>query len=93
MWKSILKWLLEDEGIETKTRKEALKQAYVAEWLQDEKIWLQMLRDRNETSHVYSEEKAKDIYENIMDYYPEMLHTFLFLKQKYLGDGNESSDD
>lgn len=82
-WKT-LKRLLEEEGIDSKTPREALKQAYAVEWLQgDERIWLQMLRDRNETSHVYSEERAKEIYENIKSYHPVMLQTFHMLKRKY----------
>ncbi|UUI04889.1 nucleotidyltransferase substrate binding protein [Oceanobacillus jeddahense] len=58
-----------------------------------EQSWLQMLRDRNETSHVYDEEKARYIYENIVGYFPEMKETFKFLKEKYKEGGSESYDD
>ncbi|ASK62357.1 nucleotidyltransferase [Virgibacillus phasianinus] len=91
-WKTI-KRLLEEEGIEAKTPKETLKQAYAIDWLQDEHAWLQMLRDRNETSYVYDENKARQIYENIVDYFPKMKRTFKQLNERFQGDRNESSND
>lgn len=69
-WKT-LKRMLEEEGIEAKSPRETLKQAYAVDWIQNEQSWLQMLRDRNETSHVYDEKKARDIYENIAGYFPK----------------------
>lgn len=70
-WKT-LKRMLAAEGIQTATPKETLKEAYKVEWLDDETLWLRMLRDRNETSHIYDEETARRIYANIREYYPEM---------------------
>lgn len=81
-WKT-LKRLLAEEGIETKTPREALKQAYAIDWIQDEAVWLQMLRDRNETSHVYDEEKAKRIYGNIIRHFPVMNSTFEKLRKRF----------
>ena len=46
------------EGIEAATPRETLRHAFRAGWLTDEAAWLQMLRDRNETSHLYDEETA-----------------------------------
>lgn len=82
-WKT-LKRLLKEEGVDTKTPRETLKQAYAVGWIKNEQAWLQMLKDRNETSHIYDEDKAKDIYKNICRYFPEMQLTFLELKEKYL---------
>lgn len=81
-WKT-LKRLLAEEGIETKTPRETLKQAFAIDWVKNEHVWLQMLRDRNETSYIYDEEKARKIYGNIMDYFPEMKLTFELLIEKY----------
>ncbi|MEN1968472.1 HI0074 family nucleotidyltransferase substrate-binding subunit [Lentibacillus sp. N15] len=91
-WKA-LKRLLAEEGIETKTPRETLKQAYKVDWIDNEPAWLQMLRDRNETSHAYDEEKAKCIYENIMDYFPEMKKTYTYLKFKFEKEWGDSLDD
>ncbi|MBE1555347.1 nucleotidyltransferase substrate binding protein [Sporosarcina limicola] len=81
-WKT-LKRLLLSEGIEAKTPRETLKEAYQAGWLADEEAWLQMLKDRNETSHIYDEEMALRILHNIQRYFPEMKTTFLNLKGRY----------
>ncbi|MCH1624285.1 HI0074 family nucleotidyltransferase substrate-binding subunit [Fredinandcohnia quinoae] len=88
-WKTV-KRLLQMEGIETKTPRETLKHAYSVKWLKNEQAWLQMLRDRNETSHLYDEAKAKQIYENIKGYFPELNDTFIDLSEKY---GDSGSDD
>jgi nucleotidyltransferase substrate binding protein (TIGR01987 family) len=80
-WKT-LKRLLELEGIESKTPRETLKHAYSVGWIENEGALLQMLRDRNETSEVYDEGKAKQIYDRIKEYYPEMEKTFKLLKRK-----------
>ncbi|WP_245804695.1 HI0074 family nucleotidyltransferase substrate-binding subunit [Halobacillus hunanensis] len=81
-WKTLRRLLL-SEGIETKTPKETLKPSYKAGWLQDEQAWLQMLKDRNETSHIYNEETANQILGNINSYFPEMLSTFKVLRKRY----------
>ncbi|WP_010199151.1 nucleotidyltransferase substrate binding protein [Bacillus sp. m3-13] len=81
-WKT-LRRLLEAEGLVTKTPRETLKQAYAVGWLKNEEAWLQMLKDRNETSHIYNEKMAQNIYENIEGYFPEMKSTFIELQGKY----------
>lgn len=80
-WKT-LKRILTSEGIETRTPKETLKEAYQVGWLQDETAWLQMLKDRNETSHTYDEEAALRILQNIKEYFPEMKTTLEILRKK-----------
>lgn len=71
LWKA-LKRLLELEGEQPKTPRQALQAAYRVEWIDDEQLWLNMLRDRNLTSHTYREALAKAIYANIRDYHPAM---------------------
>lgn len=63
-WKAF-KRLLDREGIQVSTPRESIKQAYQVGWIEDEEAWLEMLRDRNETSHVYDEATAQRIYESI----------------------------
>lgn len=84
-WKA-LKRCLEFEGIGTSTPRHALQQAYQAGWLQDESKWLQMLRDRNETSHTYDEAKAREIYERIRTNAPELRAACEFLRQRFATD-------
>lgn len=81
-WK-ILKVLLENEGVEATTPKNVLQEAYKANWIEDEKLWLAMLDDRNITSHVYKEEKAFEIYEHIKNYNKEMQRVYRNLIVKF----------
>lgn len=68
LWKC-LKVILEDEGIICKSPNECLKEAFKFELIEDEDIFLDMLRDRNKTSHLYSKEEASKIYQRIKDLY------------------------
>ncbi|BCJ87161.1 HI0074 family nucleotidyltransferase substrate-binding subunit [Effusibacillus dendaii] len=81
-WKT-LKRLLAQEGVHTNTPRETLQHAFQVHWLEDETAWLQMLRDRNETSHVYDEATAVRIYRHIKQYFPEMERTYTFLLQRF----------
>ena len=80
-WKT-LKRLLAAEGIESSTPRETLKHAYRIGWLSNEAAWLQMLRDRNETSHVYNEEMATRIYESIRTNFPEMQSAYRYIANR-----------
>ena len=72
------------EGIEANTPRECLQQAYVAHWLDDETLWLTMLRDRNLTSHTYREALALEIFSHLPSYLSAMtdLHALLVLRFK-----------
>ena len=63
-WKTA-KAALQDEGVATRTPREALREAMRAGWLDDEEAWLSMFDDRNLSSHVYSEEVAAEIYARV----------------------------
>ena len=73
-WKT-LKKCLAIEGIEANTPRECIQQAYSIHWLDDETVWLSMLRDRNLTSHTYKEDLALEIYHRL----PEHLHAMMTL--------------
>ncbi len=81
-WKT-MKRLLAYEGIEATSPRETLKHAYQQHWLQDQEAWLDMLLDRNRTSHVYDEQMAWEIYERIKANHVELDRTFNFLKNRY----------
>ena len=80
-WKT-LRRLLEAHGVRTETPKDTLRKAFQAGWLEDETVWLQMLRDRNETSHAYDESAARRIYESIRHNFPAMRQAFERLRQR-----------
>ena len=52
MWKT-LKRALEFEGLNPKTPRDSLKEAFRVGWLHEEAMWLDMLDHRNTTSHNY----------------------------------------
>ncbi len=70
-WKT-LRLMLARDGIEAGTPRESLKQGLAAGWLEDEQLWLDMLRCRNETSHVYDEARARAVYERIKSFLPAL---------------------
>ena len=85
-WKA-LRRLLMREGVTTTTPREALQEAFRAGWLADEALWLQMLRDRDQTSHTYNEAAARRIYGNIRAAFPEMERTYSLLRTRFPGQG------
>ncbi|MBI1870975.1 MAG: nucleotidyltransferase substrate binding protein [Chlamydiae bacterium] len=72
LWKS-LKMFLEDQGILCKTPKECLQASYRVQMIQDEQIFLNMLVDRNKTSHIYDNEESEKIFQKIRDSYIPVL--------------------
>lgn len=81
-WKT-LKRALNADGIACQTPRETLKAAYKVNWINDEEFWVQMLDDRNLTSHTYDEPTAQDIYANIQGYYSEIVKLAGFIRGKY----------
>lgn len=79
-WKALKKKLYV-EGVEAATPRNVLQQAYMAHWISDEEIWLDMLKDRNLTSHTYREEQAKLIYAKIPQYAQAMRGLCRFLQE------------
>ena len=81
-WKT-LKKILHHEKENTTTPRDTLSKAYQYKLIDSEDIWLNMLDDRNNTSHAYDEEKAKIIFEHIKSYLPILETTYNSLKDKY----------
>jgi nucleotidyltransferase substrate binding protein (TIGR01987 family) len=83
-------WLLLKEIIKSKGVKDinfprdVLSSAFSHNLISNEDIWLNMLTDRNKTSHTYDKELADIIYINIKSYFPIMQSSFIDLKSKFL---------
>jgi len=70
-WKT-LKTVFEDEGLTgLNSPKTVLREAYAAKLIKDEDLWLDMLKDRNTTAHIYNEKLAIKICSNVKDDYSE----------------------
>lgn len=81
-WKT-LKKLLTSEGEEARTPRQALQRAYAVGWIDDEKLWISMLTDRNLTSHTYKEALAYEIIDRIPGYFSAMRQLYMVLLAKY----------
>ena len=64
-WKSLKLALSEWEGLGSASPRQAFEHAYALRWLEHEEPWLQMLQDRNLSSHTYREGLAREIHARI----------------------------
>ena len=80
-WK-VLKELLRYEGANqaaTVSPREIIKTAYAYFHFMEEDVWLEILRDRNDTTHIYNEEAAQQLVERILHQY---IGVFVSLEQQ-----------
>lgn len=82
-WK-LLKAVLETKGIETEYPRDVLQESYKGHLIDDDQVWLKMLKDRNLTSHTYDEKLADQIFLNIKTYIPTFRSTFDKLRKSLL---------
>ncbi len=76
-WK-LMKLYLEYEGIEElKSPRSTIKEAFKYELIEDGDAWIDMMIDRNKTSHVYDEETALQIYNSIKSNHVKLLESLL----------------
>lgn len=75
-WK-VLKDYLHQNGIEVSYPKEAIKEAFSKGTIQNGQIWIDMLKDRNATSHEYNMDKVDKVLEKISTIYFEELCRFM----------------
>lgn len=64
-WKTMREYLLDQGYTEINSPKAVVKQAFAFGMIQDQQAWIDLLNDRNLTSHVYDEATAKVIFERI----------------------------
>ena len=68
LWKA-LKTMLAYQGIECYSPRSCIKEAYKSYLIEDDEIILDMLEDRNRSSHIYSETTSEEIFERIKKVY------------------------
>lgn len=79
-WKA-LQSALRELGIIATNPRDVFDKANKQELMDNPEIWLQMKDDRNDTSHEYDENKAKEIYSIIPDYAKEFTLVLKRLKK------------
>lgn len=60
-WKATARFAAR-EGVPAPSPREAIRAAFRLGWVADDAAWLDMLDDRNRTSHTYSERTAEEIF-------------------------------
>jgi len=67
-WKT-LKDYLQDQGLEVQFPREVIKHAFTAQLIEDGPLWIEMLDKRNELTHTYNLEQAKNAVQTIRNRY------------------------
>lgn len=68
-WKAIQEHA-RSEGLDCQSPKGCLKLAFKSQWIVDERGWLDMLDDRNRTTHTYDQQLAIDIFQHLPKHLP-----------------------
>lgn len=80
-WKTVKK-VLKTEGVETTGPRDVLQNAFQMGFIDNEKIWVEMLGERNIMFHVYDGAQALRIVKLLPDFYKVMMDNFEKLKSK-----------
>ncbi|MGL4947689.1 MAG: nucleotidyltransferase substrate binding protein [Cetobacterium sp.] len=76
-WK-LLKIYLTNEGLENfTTPKSVVREAFKVGMIKNCDLWIEMIEDRNLTSHIYSQSIADNIYSRIVNKYLKELQSIL----------------
>jgi nucleotidyltransferase substrate binding protein (TIGR01987 family) len=66
-WKTLMH-AARAEGLECASPRQALRAALTLGWIVDDMLWLDMLEDRNRTTHTYEEATAEAIHSRLPAY-------------------------
>ena len=69
--------------------RDAIREAFKMKLISDGKVWMNMIENRNRTSHTYNEETATEIYRLIIEDYDNAFHQFL-IKMEELSSGMQA---
>ncbi len=92
-WK-LLKNILEFKGIVANSPRDVFKGAFQVSLVEQETLWLQMIEDRNFTTHVYGEELIEEVYSRLGGYlklYQELLDKVRETIKSFEDDDKKSS--
>lgn len=85
-WKLMMSYEKENGASELLGSKDVIRRAHASSLIDNGEAWLEMVDNRNKTSHLYDEEMAKDVIDEINHtYYP----LFLELLKKMEGIANQ----
>ncbi len=72
-WKTAREYLLQQEVQDINNPKAVMREAWQNQLIADEAGWLQLLRDRNLTSHMYDESDANEVFQRVCKQHVHLL--------------------
>jgi len=76
LWKT-LKIVLEYDKVECYSPRDCIKKAFRYALIEDDEILLDMLDDRNRSSHIYDEKTSEEIFKRIKEVYVNLIGKIL----------------
>lgn len=76
-WKTVQRYLEYNFNMQDYGPNATIKNAFQYKLIQDGQVWMNMLRDRNLTTHTYKEDVANEIYERIINIHITVLKEFV----------------
>ncbi|MGV8145865.1 MAG: HI0074 family nucleotidyltransferase substrate-binding subunit [Alkaliphilus sp.] len=76
-WKLMKAYLEYNGNLAATSPRKAIKESYKEGLIKDGNIWLEMLQDRNRTSHTYDEASALDIFDTIQNVYVDVFEKLI----------------
>ena len=83
-WKTIREYLLDQGYTDINSPKSVMRQAFADGVIDNEQAWIDLLNDRNATSHIYDETTAAKIYQHIEKNYYFMFHDLVHKLDKLI---------
>lgn len=68
-WKTTRDYLATQGIVDKNSPKSVLREAFTQRLIDDELVWLEMIDDRNKTTHLYSQEEAVRVANKIVEKY------------------------
>lgn len=79
-WKTLQAYFTEQGLHDVASPRGCLKQAFKMGLIQDETLWLQMLTDRNLSTHTYDLEVSLSVYGRLQNHVTELRHLLVKLR-------------
>lgn len=81
-WK-VLKDYLAQKGVRALTPNDVIKEAFSAEIISDGQLWINMVKDRNTSSHEYNTDKMDEMLAKVSTVYYNELKSFCVLAEGF----------
>lgn len=76
-WKTAREFLIDQGFTELNSPKATMRSAFSVGLIDDEQAWIALLNARNQTSHIYDDETAQKIYEQIEGEFVSLFHKLI----------------